>query len=119
MNVRECYELLHEDYDSVFNRLGSEEVIGRFLKRYIDKHEYEELEVALGEKRWEDAFVITHNMKGFGLNLSLGTLMRTSSALCEALRGGEPTEDITLMLSEVRTACVQLEEAVKQTETEV
>ena len=113
MNLKECYEKIGADYESVFARLGSENMIYRFLNRYFEKNEYEELENAVRKKRWKDAFMYSHNMKGYGLNLSLTELADASSELCEALRDGEPKGDIELMLSKVKTAYDRTEEAVR------
>lgn len=91
-------------------------MIYRFLKKYFDKDEYGELETAIREKRWEDAFLYSHNMKGYGLNLSLTELADTSSALCESLRGGEPDGDIETLLLDVKRAYDRTEEAVNALE---
>lgn len=112
MNLKECYALVNADYESVFLRLGNEEMIQRFLIRYFDKNEYSQLEKAVSDERWNDAFLYSHNMKGFALNLSLTVLAEKSSALCEALRGGKPQGDIKETLSDVKTAYEIIEKAV-------
>lgn len=117
MDVKECYEVLHADYASVLDRLGTDERIYKFLTRYVGKQEYRQLELAIEEKRWQDAFFTVHNMKGYGLNLSLTAFAEASSALCEALRGGEPTEEIAPLVLAVKQSYEQIEEAVNRIDT--
>ncbi len=112
MDLRECYRMMDADYDSVLCRLGSEQMVCRFLKKCVEKDELNKLQAAIGDERWQDAFLHAHNMKGYGLNLSLTAFTESSSRLCEALRGGEPKGDIAGMLLDVRADYEKLESAV-------
>jgi hypothetical protein len=56
---------------------------------------------ALSKQDYETAFCMAHNLKGIGLNLGLTGLHKESDVLCEALRGGKPTVDISDMVSGV------------------
>ena len=113
MGIKDCYENIGADYESVLTRFGSDKLVYSFLKRYFEKNEYETLAHAVDEENWKDAFMYAHNMKGFGLNLSLTELSEASSVLCEALRSGEPKGDVGEMLSNVRNAYVRAEKAVR------
>lgn len=118
MGLKSCYEEIGADYNSVLARFGSEQLIYKFLKKYFDKNEYEVLENAVTEKNWEAAFICAHNMKGFGLNMSLTEFSQVSSVLCEALRGGEPKGDINDMLSHIKSVYLRTEKAFRALEVE-
>ena len=60
------------------------------------------LEEALNEKQWEEAFRAAHSIKGVCANLGISQLEASSSDLTEALRDGEPKEDIAPLLGKVR-----------------
>lgn len=118
MKLKECYEEIGADYESVLARLGSEKLVCKFLKKYFEKNEYEVLENAVAEQNWRDAFMYAHNMKGFGLNLSLAELSEAGSVLCEALRAGEPEGDVNAMLSHIRIVYAKTEKAVRALDAE-
>lgn len=118
MEIKDCYEEMGADYESVLARFGSDKLICKFLKKYFEKNEYEDLEKAVNGENWRDAFMYAHNMKGFGLNLSLTELSETSSILCEALRAGEPEGDVKEMLSNIRSVYVRTKEAVRALDVE-
>lgn len=116
MDLQECYQKMAADYPSVSARFGNDATICRFLMKYLQRHEMENLKTALQEGKYKDAFICAHNMKGYGLNLSLTHLHVSSGILCEALRDGEPKGDINAMLAEVEAAYREMEEAVSQLE---
>lgn len=118
MGLKDCYEEMGADYESVLARFGSEQLICKFLKKYFEKDEYEVLEKAVTEENWGEAFMYAHNMKGFGLNLSLTEFSEAGSVLCEALRAGEPKGDVNAMLSHIRSVYVRMEKAVSALEVE-
>lgn len=118
MELKECYKELGADYDSALGRLGSEKLVGKFLKKYFETDEYEILEKAVTEENWKDAFMYAHNMKGFGLNLSLTEFLEAGSVLCEALRAGEPQGDINAMLLHIKNVYVKTRKAVRALDTE-
>lgn len=118
MELKGFYEEIGADYKSVLARFGNEQLIYSFLKKYFDKNEYDVLENAVTEKNWDAAFICAHNMKGIGLNLSLTELSQVSSVLCEALRAGEPKEDVTDMLSHIRSVYERADKAFRMLEVE-
>lgn len=95
MTVQEFYTAVGSDYNEVIGRLGKEERIYKYLDRFAQSNSIAEVDTALEAKNWEAAFRATHSLKGVCLNLGIGKLGASSSNLCEMLRGGEPTEDIT------------------------
>lgn len=94
MNVAEFYSLIHGDYAGTMERLMKEERITKYLGKFLNNTDYDVMKKALEEKDWELAFRSSHNLKGMALNLGLGDVARSSSDLCEMLRGGEPKQPI-------------------------
>lgn len=93
MTIRECYEAVDSNYDEVLGRLGSERLISKFARKFIDDTTYPNLEKALQEEDNESAFRAAHTLKGICLNLGFAKLGEVSSELTEMLRnGGTVTE---------------------------
>jgi HPt (histidine-containing phosphotransfer) domain-containing protein len=97
MTVQECYDMMQGDYEGVSERLLKDERIEKFLRKFLADKDYEELMSSLAEKDYETAFRASHSLKGLSLNLGLTGLQKASETLCEELRGGEPSVDITPM----------------------
>lgn len=102
MTLQECYALMNGNYEDAIERLMSDDRITKYLRKFAAGDDYAALRAALEEKRYEDAFRHSHNLKGMCLNLSITALAESGSTLCEALRGGEPTVDIAPMLEAVK-----------------
>lgn len=89
MTMEECYARMGADYTDVLRRLGKEERIRRFLARLPEDESFPNLCRALEEGDGEEAFRAAHSLKGISMNLGLGALCRSTSALTEELRKGE------------------------------
>ncbi|MCH5264803.1 MAG: Hpt domain-containing protein [Lachnospiraceae bacterium] len=113
MTVKECYEFLGADYDGVLGRLMKEERVTKYLGKFLQDPMLEPLEKALEEKDYETAFRCAHNIKGVCQNLGITVLADVSSDLTEKLRGGEPSEDITPELEQVRQEYAKTVEALE------
>lgn len=112
MTVKEYYAQIGGDYADVMSRLMKEERVLKYLRMFSTGTDYAEMDIALAEERWEDAFRNAHNLKGISLNLALTPLAKASSVLCEAIRHGKPTEDISGMVAEVEDAYRRVNEAI-------
>ena len=107
MTIIECYKQFEGDFDGVLSRLGKEERIIKYAKKFLDGNDYQLIRDSLDAGNMEDAFRNVHNLKGVALNLGLTPLHVTSDILCEALRPGNPpksSEEIESMLSKVKDA---------------
>lgn len=102
MTLQECYAAMGGDYTGVMGRLMQEERVTRFLRKFKEDDMMGPLELAFATSDYEEAFRAAHNLKGVCQNLGLERLAVSSSNLCETVRGGEPTEDITPLLMKVR-----------------
>lgn len=104
MTLREFYDTVGGSYDEAIRRLMTDQLMLKYLKLFAGSDDYGKMMDALREERWEDAFHCSHNLKGVCLNLGLGKLSETSSALCDSLRGGKPSVDITPLVAAVEEA---------------
>ena len=113
MTVQEFYETVGGSYADAKSRLMKDERILKYLRMFGRSEDCAAMLTALEEKRFEDAFRNAHNLKGVSANLSLTPLYQASFELCEALRHGEPTVDISGMLSDVKKAYADVTEALR------
>ena len=94
MEIRECYEMMQGDYDDALSRLMKDERIKKYLLKFAAANDYEALVSAVDAEEWEEAFRLSHTLKGVALNLGITQFGQSSSDLCEMLRGGgQPTGD--------------------------
>lgn len=102
MTIKECYEAMNGNYDEVVGRLMGEARVIKYVRKFAANTEFADFETAYAEKNWQEAFRHIHSLKGMCANLSMTQLFTSSSELCETLRGGEPSIDITDMIEKVR-----------------
>ena len=98
MTLKECYDMFGGDYEDVSRRLPSEKLIEKFFLKFQDDKSYENLQNALKEGDYEEAFRAAHTLKGVAQNLSFKNLGQSSSSLTEALRAKKekPGQELTL-----------------------
>lgn len=101
MTTKECYELMGADYEDVLGRLMMEKLVKKFLYKFADAKDMEDLKSSLAAKDYETAFRMAHNLKGVCANLSITKLGASSSELCEELRGGRYTDRVEPLLAVV------------------
>ena len=84
MTLREFYAGIDGSYDEAMKRLMNEKLMLRFLGKFAGSVDYAALTAAVEAGDWEAVFRLSHNMKGVCLNLGLGRLSRSVSALSSA-----------------------------------
>ena len=94
VTLREFYDMVGGNYDDVVGRLLMEERIAKYLKKFKDTSDYDQMIAAVENQEWEIVFRMSHNLKGMCQNLGLDRLAKVSSELCEQVRHGAPTLDI-------------------------
>lgn len=114
MTLEECYAAMGGDYKGVMARLMKEERIIRFLGKFKDDDMLEPLETSMEKKAWEELFRAAHNLKGVCQNLGIARLADSSSELCELVRNGEPSVDVTPYMEQIRKDYAQTIEALTQ-----
>lgn len=108
MTVRDFYANIGGDYEGTLANLLSEDRMKKYILKFADANDYTNLLAALDEQRYEDAFRFSHNIKGVCLNLGFSVLAASGSDLCEALRGGVPTDEVPALLDKVTAHYRQL-----------
>ena len=103
MTLREFYDFVKGDYEDVMERMASEALVKRFLLMFTETEEYTDMLKAVEAKDWERGFRLSHNLKGIGLNLGLRDFYNSASTLCDTMRHGAPTEDISNLVEAVRS----------------
>ncbi len=86
MTLKEFYEKVGGDYSEVMDRLVTEERIEKYMFRFLEIKDFENLKTAMKEKNWPNAFLAAHTLKGNSLNLGFGNFTKADSALTEYLR---------------------------------
>lgn len=101
MTLKEFYISVGGSYDDVMNRLRMEKLVYKFLFKFPAATDYADLVNAVNSAAWPEAFRFSHNLKGVGLNLSLDKMAQAASVLCEEIRNGPPSVDVTPMMSAI------------------
>lgn len=114
MTVRECYEQMEGNYDEVLARLVDDARIKKYLNMFMQDESYQKLCTAIEEKDYGKAFEHAHNLKGVGMNLAFVRFYASANVLCEALRGGSPTENVEVLLAPVKEEYEKVISAIRQ-----
>ena len=103
MELKEFYSKIEGDYEGTIGRLYKEELIKKFVGKFLQDKSFEELCENLKNNNLEDAFRSVHTLKGVAVNLGFTKLYQVSSTLTEALRNKEydSVEDIEDMFADV------------------
>ncbi len=86
--IQDAYEQLGADYDDVLKRLMNEQLVARFLGKFLEDPSFSSLQQALGQGDAQAAFMAAHTLKGVCQNLGLSNLFAPVNEITEALRGG-------------------------------
>ena len=107
---KEIFEEYGADYQKTIARfMGNEKMYMKFLGMLFQDPSMEKLGQALKDKDYGEAFTAAHTLKGVCDNLGLSNLRKSSSMLTEALRTGNPSEDLVVLKNQV---CIDYEQAV-------
>lgn len=87
MLLKECYDAFGGSYESVKERISKDEIIKKFVIKFLSEPSYGELCDALETEDYETAFRAAHSLKGVSDNLGFQKLGSSSSLLTECLRG--------------------------------
>ena len=98
MKLRECYTEMHGDYEDVMTRLPREASVIRFLRRFAENTEFEELKKAAADRDYRRVFELSHDLKGIAANLSITRFGGLIGEICEKTRNREPGADFADML---------------------
>ncbi len=108
MNIAEFYEKTGGDYNDVLERLlNKEDLVHRFLKKFLNDPSYNSLEEAVKNGNVEEIFRASHTLKGVVSNLGLKPLLDATHVLVEITRVGksegiqEAYENISIAYKEI------------------
>lgn len=97
MDIRECYEALHGDFDQACARLMNERMVTRFVLKFPSDPSMQQLREAVAAGDNERAFRAAHTLKGVAGNLSFTALYQAASTLTEQLRPlSDPADRVLL-----------------------
>ena len=119
MTIKDLYETTHSDYEDAMERLGSERLISKYLLKFMDLTDFNDMVNSIEIKDWEGGFKSSHNLKGIALNMSFTALAKSGSELCETMRHGEPSSDITALVEQVRSDYSAIMDALKAYKAEL
>ena len=102
MTVKECYEQMGSDYESVLGRMGSEAMIKRFALKFLQDPSFNNLKENLEKNDGEEAFRAAHTLKGICLNLGFSQLIEDVVNITEILRAGK-LEGTDELFSKIQT----------------
>ncbi len=118
MTTKECYESMGADYNNVLDRLMSEKLVRKFLYKFLDARDMEELKASLAVQDYSTAFRMAHNLKGVCANLGITRLCASSSELCEELRNEQYTEKVEPLMAVVTADYEETIAAIKRLQAE-
>ncbi len=83
------------EVDEALERMMNNEAIYfKFLKKFIEDENFEQLQMCLSVKDYENAFRYVHTLKGLTGNLSINSIYRCTQELTEILRN-RTNDDLT------------------------
>lgn len=95
MTIQACYRQMGGDFAQAEKRLSSENLVRRFIIRFLEDDSFGALCTAMEDGSRERAFRAAHTLKGVSGSLSLNRLYASASRLTESLRpeaGAIPAE---------------------------
>jgi len=102
MNVRECYIEISGDYETVKERITSDEKLLRYLKKYAATNLVDRMFDAFDSEDYKQVFELSHELKGMSANLELKGNNSTITQICDSVRGGIKTIDITELMAKAK-----------------
>ena len=88
MTVQELYESIGGSYDSAKRILPMDQLIAKFVVKFLDDKSFEKIEAAAQTGDGSGIFEGAHAMKGVCANLGLDSLSQAASVLAEEFRPG-------------------------------
>lgn len=114
MTLRDFYNKIESNFDSVLTLMGgSERIVDKFVKKFPNDKTAEQLFETFAAGDYETAFRMAHTLKGLCLNLGFEKLRSSSSELTEALRGGV-AENAPELLETVRRDYSEIIDLLKE-----
>ena len=88
MTVKELYETIGGDYNEALRRLSMDQLIGKFIVRFLEDTSCSALLTAWAQQDEKGLFEEAHAAKGVCANLALTSLAGLADTITEATRPG-------------------------------
>ncbi len=86
MLIQEFYEKIEGDYENIKGRLQSDELIQRFVLKFLKEKSFEEMMETAANNDVQNTILTSHKLKGVVANLSFDRLFTLVSELLADLR---------------------------------
>ena len=87
MNLKDALELAGVDYEMTLNRFSNNAMLlERFVKKFPGDKTFQELDAAVGDKRFGDVERAAHTLKGIAANLGFQYLSDLSAEVVNLVR---------------------------------
>ena len=106
MTARELYDKIGADYDAALRRLPMDELVAKFIVRFLDDNSCQKLIETWEAGNEEGMFEAAHAAKGVCANLALTRLYENASVVTDAYRPGREDsrvrEDIDKLMKQFK-----------------
>ena len=113
MTVKEFYDSIGGDYQEALGRLMNDNLIKKFVQKFLKDPSYNALITAMEGKKYYEAFQAAHALKGVSKNLAFTEVGDASSDITEMLRGGQ-YEQAEEYLSKVKETYEKVVNGIEQ-----
>lgn len=86
MTVEEFYKKINADYQDVIRRLANKQIVDRIVVKFKEDKTFNNLQEAIKQKDYKEAFRFVHTLKGTSANLGFSNLYKSTNILTESLR---------------------------------
>ena len=97
MDLKDCYMKLGGNFDEVMGRLGREQIIRKFVYKFLDDKSFSLFEASMVKKDYSEALRAVHTLKGICQNLSFTRLFESSSLATTALKQNDWNKAVDMM----------------------
>ncbi|QCP35153.1 hypothetical protein AR1Y2_1699 [Anaerostipes rhamnosivorans] len=97
MNLKDCYIKFGGDFEEVLGRLRREQIVQKFVYKFLHDKSFHLLEASMENKDHEEALRAVHTLKGICQNLSFTRLFESSSLVTKALRENDWNKAVDMM----------------------
>lgn len=86
MTVEQFYKKINADYQDVIRRLANKQIVDRIVVKFKEDKTFNNLQEAIKQKDYKEAFRFVHTLKGTSANLGFSKLYKSTNILTESLR---------------------------------
>ena len=97
MNLKDCYIKFGGDFDEVLGRLRREQIVQKFMYKFLDDKSFHLFEASVENKDYEEALRAVHTLKGICQNLSFSKLYESSYQMTNEFKNNNYKKALDLM----------------------